>query len=184
MSHPTVAPLLGTDLDVTRYSVLWNFSPLYAVCLFGAAHLSHRRWAYAVPLGAWLASDFGIWALTGRADWAFYGWGQLFVYASVALMVTIGLPLRRHRSAWAVGGAGLAAAIQFYLITNFAVWAFGTTYPHTGSGLLACYVAGLPFLRNMLISLAVFLPVLFIPAALGNREPATEHRAGAALLAD
>jgi hypothetical protein len=39
----------------------------------------------------------------------------------------------------------LAASLQFYLITNFGVWAAGA-YARDLSGLGASYIAGLPFL--------------------------------------
>jgi len=39
----------------------------------------------------------------------------------------------------------LLGAIQFFFITNFAVWQFLGGYPHTATGLLACYIAGIPF---------------------------------------
>ena len=37
----------------------------------------------------------------------------------------------------------------------------GTMYPMTGSGLATCYVAGLPFFRNALISDMLFAGVFF-----------------------
>ena len=62
-----------------------------------------------------------------------------------------------------VAGAGLLSSTLFFVLTNFGVWAFGngTIYPHTASGLVECYVMALPFFRNSLISMALFLPVLF-----------------------
>jgi CHASE2 domain-containing sensor protein len=45
----------------------------------------------------------------------------------------------------------MASSILFFLVTNFAVWAASSWYPPTPEGLIASYVAGLPFLRNMFI---------------------------------
>ena len=42
-------------------------------------------------------------------------------------------------------------------------------YPQTGSGLVACYVAGLPFYRNDLISTALLCSLLFGLPALVER---------------
>ena len=60
----------------------------------------------------------------------------------------------------------------FYLTTNFGVWLFGdgALDPKTAAGLWQCYVAALPFFRNWLIGMAVFLPILFSPLAVARRE--------------
>lgn len=47
-------------------------------------------------------------------------------------------------------GSGVSSVV-FFLITNFAVWIQGGLYPKTGSGLLLCYLAGLPFLEQQLV---------------------------------
>lgn len=46
------------------------------------------------------------------------------------------------------------ASLTFFILSNFGSWYFW--YPHTLSGLLACYIAALPFFRNTLISDLVF----------------------------
>lgn len=148
--------------DPTQNLWIWNFSPLYGICLFGAAYYRQTRWAFAVPLATYLVGDFGIWAVTGRPDWAIYP-GQPYVYASVALFVVAGLLLRTRRSWLAVGGAGLTGAIMFYVVSNFGVWAGGGLYPHTLDGLVTCYVAALPSLGKCLLSTFLFSAVLFSP---------------------
>ena len=160
---------LSIDPETTIYP--WNFSPFLAVSLFGGAHLAHRRWSYAVPLGAFLLGDLVIWALSGRLDWAFYP-GQVFVYGSVALTVTLGFMLRKRRSALAIGATGLLSACLFYVITNFGVWAVGDgiRYPHTIAGLIDCYVQAIPFFRNSLMAMALFCPLLFSSLALRRME--------------
>ena len=60
---------IHTDMSVLYYP--WNFNPLAAACLFGGAYLADRRLALLVPLATLFVSDLGIWALSGRADWAF-----------------------------------------------------------------------------------------------------------------
>jgi hypothetical protein len=51
--------------------------------------------------------------------------------------------------------------LQFFLITNFGVWAFLGSYPRTGGGLAACYVAGIPFFWNTLAGDAIYATLLF-----------------------
>ena len=45
----------------------------------------------------------------------------------------------------------LAGSVIFFLLTNTAVWAFGTMYVHDLSGLFTSYYYALPFFRNELL---------------------------------
>ncbi len=155
----------------------WNFSPMLPLCLFGGAFFARAKTAYLVPFSAWLLGDLGILALTGRIDWAFHA-AQPTVYLSLALVATTGFALRGETSWTRVAGAGLASSVAFFAITNFGVWAFGdgALYPKTLSGLADCYLRAIPFFRNTLISMAIFLPLLFSRAALRNPAPIPLHR--------
>jgi len=179
--RPTIAALLVLSLAVRLVPYLlmamglaaapgtswfpWNLSPFLPVCLFGGAAYASRRLALAVPAAVYLVGDFGVWALTGRADWAFYAY-QPVVYVALTLVAASGLLARRRPAPARVAGAGLAGALAFFLVTNFGVWALGGTYPLTLEGLATCYVRGLPQLGNTALSMVVFLPVLFSRLAL------------------
>jgi len=74
----------------------------------------------------------------------------------------------------------VAGAIQFFLITNFAVWAASIgNYPKNAGGLVACYLAGLPLLGNTLAGDSFYVALLFGGMALMEkrvpslREPLT-----------
>jgi hypothetical protein len=156
---------MSTDPQTSTYP--WNFSPLPAICLFGAAFYQDRRLSYLVPLSAYLLGDLGIGLLSGNMKFAFYA-NQPMVYGSFILMITIGFYMRKNRSVWAVGGTSFLGALLFFLITNFGVWALGNgmLYPHSISGLIKCYTMALPYFRNSLIGMMVFVPVLFSRLAL------------------
>jgi hypothetical protein len=137
----------------------WNFTPVGAMALFSGAVIKNRRLAFVVPLLALFLGDI------------FIGFHKLMpiVYASFLLTVVIGFWLRDRRTAGRITAATLAGAIQFFLITNFAVWAFGLTYPRTSAGLVACYVAGIPFFWNTLAGDAVYAVLFFGTFALAER---------------
>jgi hypothetical protein len=64
-----------------------------------------------------------------------------------------------------VGVAVLASSTSFFVLSNFMVWLGGEMYPHTASGLAACYVAAIPFYANDVMSTAVTAGALFgLPA--------------------
>jgi hypothetical protein len=50
-----------------------------------------------------------------------------------------------------VASGTLSASIIFFIITNYAVWAFGTMYPHTVNGLFQSYMMALPFFKNSVL---------------------------------
>src|SRR6266852_1190095 len=91
----------------------WNFTPVGAMALFSGAVLKDRRLAFLFPLLALFAGDL------------FIGFHKLipFVYASFLVSVAIGLWLRSRRTVGRISLATLLGAIQFFLVTNFAVWA-------------------------------------------------------------
>jgi hypothetical protein len=137
-----------------------NFTPIGAMALFGGASFRSKRLALAFPLVSLAAGDI------------FVGFHRLmpFVYASFLLSVAIGFWLRRRRSLLSIGAGVLAGAIQFFLVTNFGMWASSIgSYPKTGAGLLACYVAGGPYFWNTLAGDAFYAALLFGVLALLER---------------
>ena len=137
----------------------WNFTPVGAMALFSGALLKDRRLAFLFPLVALFAGDI------------FIGFHKLIliVYASFLINVAIGLWLRGRRTVARISLATVLGAIQFFLITNFAVWQFLSGYPHNSSGLLACYIAGIPLFWNTLGGDALYAALLFGGYALAER---------------
>ena len=143
-----------------------NFAPIGAMALFGGAHLRHRGWALALPLGAMLLSDAALEATTG---WGFHRLMPA-VYGSFALIVVLGFLLRSRPGVLPVASAAVGASVLFFTTTNFAVWAQLDTYPPTAAGLAACYVAALPYFWNTLAGDLFYSAVLFAGYALTARR--------------
>jgi hypothetical protein len=59
------------------------------------------------------------------------------------------------------GFACLAAPLSFFLISDFGVWLGFNSYPHTFNGLLACYVAAIPYQGRITASTGLFAGILF-----------------------
>jgi hypothetical protein len=171
--HPRAALITSIVLAAAALRLVphpMNFAPIGAVALFGGAYFSSKRTAVAVPLLSLAAGDI------------FTGFHPLIpcVYASFLVSVAIGFWLRRKKSAWRIGGAAVAGAIQFFLITNFALWASSIgKYPKSLDGLAECYIAGLPLFWNTLAGDAFYVALLFGGMALAEkrfpsvREPLT-----------
>jgi hypothetical protein len=145
-----------------------NFTPVGGLSLFAGGRL--RGWqAYLLPLVLMAATD----PLVGG-----YSFATPFVYASFLINVWIGSRfLRATASPWRIGGAAAVGSLQFFLITNFAVWLrFGTAYPHTLNGLAACYVAAIPFYGYTLAGDLLYTGALFGLHAWLTRRVSTGER--------
>jgi Family of unknown function (DUF6580) len=144
----------------------WNFTPVGAMALFAGAAIKDRRLAFLFPLLALFAGDI------------FIGFHKLIpiVYASFLINVAIGLWLGDRRTVARISLATLLGAIQFFLVTNFAVWQFLGGYPHTASGLITCYIAGIPFFWNTLAGDALYVILLFGSFAFAERYLPALHR--------
>ena len=128
-----------------------NFAPITALAFFGAVYLDKKH-SFLVPLAAMLISDYFI---------GFYA-GIWWVYTSFIAMGFIGLWLRNHRGVIQTIGATLSGSILFFVVTNFGVWISSqVTYPATVAGLIECYVAAIPFFRNILLGDAVYVGLMF-----------------------
>ena len=60
------------------------------------------------------------------------------------------------------GGAAFLGSVQFFLISNFGLWVSGiSVFPLTLSGLMACYLAGIPYFGRSIASDMVYAGLLF-----------------------
>jgi hypothetical protein len=137
----------------------WNFTPVGAMALFAGAIVKDRRVAFILPLVALFIGDI------------FVGFHKLMplVYASFLVDVALGYWIRDRRTVARISGVTLLGAIQFFLVTNFGMWAFFESFPHTAAGLIACYVSGLPLLWNTLAGDAFYAALFFGGFALAER---------------
>jgi hypothetical protein len=98
-----------------------------------------RGLSLLVPVTALLVAD----TVQGFYDWRI----MAAVYAALSLPACAACLSGRLRGARMIVPVMLSSSLAFYLITNFAVWAFTPAYAANTGGLVACYVAALPFLK-------------------------------------
>ena len=128
-----------------------NFTPIAAMGLFGGAYFGKRSLAFVAPLVALLLSDLVL---------GFYP-EVIFVYLSVAAIVLIGRTLSERRTVLSVGIAAIASSLLFFSMTNFGVWLVMDYYSKDFGGLLACYVAAIPFFQNTVAGDLFYTGLLF-----------------------
>jgi hypothetical protein len=147
-----------------------NFSPVSSMALFAGAYaISNRQAILWALLPIWISNlILNNWIYPQYFDG--FSWGFDFVH--LALFAGIAVMGSRISSLTSFVGANLAAVIGFFILSNFAVWAgdaigYGfkagnaVIYSKDFSGLLTCYAAALPFLKNAIISQFFFSSVMF-----------------------
>ena len=142
-------------------SILPNFSAIGAIAIFGATYFKGAsRWM--IPFAAYWGSDL----VLNNVFYAQYFdsfqlMGDYWVYGAFILAGIVGYFVMKKRTLPRLVGASFAAAILFFLISNFGVWAGGTMYAKDLSGLMTCYIAGIPFFWNTLLGNLIYGFVFF-----------------------
>jgi Family of unknown function (DUF6580) len=153
---PLVACLLTLDVVARLLPHPPNVTPLAASALFAGMILRSRLVALTTPVAAMVLGDL----ILGTYDWRVAG----VVYVSLTLPAIAGMwgrSLRTPRLPLLLVPLALASSVTFFVTTNFAVWAFSGMYANDLAGLLHCYVAALPFLRNGVMGDLFWTAVLF-----------------------
>ena len=145
-----------------------NFTPVGALSIFAGARIPGWQ-AYLVPLVIMTITSPIMGLLYGFRP---FGRGTPVVYASFLIAVWIGRRLAMRATPFRVGAAAFVCSLQFYLLTNF-VWFSGGLYPQTLEGVMASYVAGLPYFGRMLLGDLLYSALFFgSHALLARREAA------------
>lgn len=129
-----------------------NFAPITAIALFSGVFLS-KKVALILPLIAMVISDKFI---------GFYDLKLMSaVYGSFLLCVVLGFWIRKNKKWYRILGGSVFATLTFFFLTNFSFWLFTDFYVKTISGLIQCYLAALPFLRNSFLGDLTYVIIFF-----------------------
>lgn len=166
----TAIALTGLGILSRLLSHSPNFTALGGITLVSAIYLP-RKTAISITFIAMAFSDFII---------GFYHWPiMLSVYLSFFLTIFIGASIKKSKMYSKIFGGTILCALLFFLITNGAVWFFGTLYSHNFQGLIESYYMALPFLKNSLLGdlgytfLLVFSFEVFLLRDLAVSSPTT-----------
>lgn len=137
----------------------YSVNPIIAISLFSGVVITDRKLAFALPLLAMFVSDIML-EIFNIAP-GFYGMGQLGNYASLLLITVLGFGMKKI-NVIQVAGFSIAASLLFFLLSNTNVFFFDTiTYERSIQGWLTCLAAGIPFVKNGLLTDLGFSVVLF-----------------------
>jgi hypothetical protein len=141
-----------------------NVAPVSALALLGAAYSPRKSYYILALLAAYWGADLYINNVVYAQWFPTFTWfheSSSWVYGSMLMIFLLGqLTLKKIRATTLLLNS-VGATLLFFLITNFGSWATSGLYPQNAAGLLAAYVAGLPFLGYTLLGDLVFVFGLF-----------------------
>ena len=133
-----------------------NVTPLTSLCLVAGALFSRRL---AVTLMLIIAALSNV-LLAYTYGYAVWGWWSLFTYSGFIAMIGLGTRLSSELPLTKTWMYTLGSSLGFWLWTNFGTWLVSGMSPQSLAGFTACYVAGLPFLRNAMLGTTTWLLIL------------------------
>lgn len=163
---------LGILVHVFGAGLTYGFTPLGASLLFFGANRSRKEFLFLLPalIGADIYLNYKVYGHALQPD-------QWFVFAWYVGACFLGSLLKGRIRPLYVGGTSLALSVSFFLVSNFAVWAVWNMYPKNFSGLMASYVAGIPFFQKGIGSDLLFSAVFFsVPVVAAHFSRAMEQR--------
>ncbi|MCA9349490.1 hypothetical protein KC853_00405 [Candidatus Saccharibacteria bacterium] len=120
----------------------YNLVPVGAIIMLSSIYQG-KRFAWVVGIVGMLLGD--LWLGFYQAEI------MLSVYGSLLAITLASSYLRNNRSILSIASFALINGLIFFLVTNFAVWAFGDMYTKDLPGLGMAYYYALPFFRNTMI---------------------------------
>lgn len=153
-----------------------NFSPIASMALFAGIYFNQKFQAISWTILAIWLSNLLLNNLIYTEYYPNFSFGFDAVNMGIFVLITLlGSTLHDQKiTALNFIGTNFSSAIGFFLLSNFAVWlASDITYAKSMQGLISCYAAGLPFLKNTLASQFIFSAVFLGSFEyLKNRIPA------------
>lgn len=150
---PVIITILGRFLPHTP-----NITPILALSLFLGANFPSRI-AFITIFIMMLFSDIAIGFYTQFptiGNWTF------FTYSGFIAIAYLGSILLNRVTTLRLVIITPLMSLCFWIWTNLGVWLVGTLYTKSLSGLLACYIAAIPFLHNAIFGDVCWILFLFV----------------------
>lgn len=142
----------------------YNFSPIVAMGIFGAAFFERKWLAFAVPFLALFLSDLVLnnvtYAHLNSSFTLFYD-GFYWQYIAYAFIIGTAIFTMKNVTVKNTIGTSLVASVLFFMFSNLGVWATSGMYTPNWAGLATCYAAAIPFFPATLVGDLFYCGILF-----------------------
>jgi hypothetical protein len=145
----TVLVLIGLFSRLLPHD--WNFTAIGAISILAGLLISNKYLKFAVPLAAMVLSDIVI----GFHNTIF------FVYVGFILMTVVATFFSDAKIFQKVFLVPMVSSLVFFFVSNFGVWFVDTMYTKSISGLMECFMMGIPFYQSQFTADMILTPVLF-----------------------
>ena len=139
-------------LILSRYmNDIPNFTPTIALILFSNYFIHNKYTSTFAVLASQVIADIYI------GTYAY----MYFIYFSYVIIILVGdFYLKELRFKSVIISSVLAASI-FFVVSNFGFWFTESLYSNDLSGLIACYIAAIPFFDDSLISSSLYSVTIY-----------------------
>ena len=163
MKNDLMIPIIMmTLLIISRMiSDIPNFTATIALIMFTSYLIRDKFLSVLVILVSQIISDLYIGIYSS----------MFFVYGAYVFIALLSPIIMNKLSFKSVLISSLVTPTIFYIVSNFGVWITGSTYPLSLDGLVMCYVAGIPFFDETLLSTVVFSVTIYVMMKLIVKEP-------------
>ena len=127
----------------------WNFTPVIAFGILSGYYLKNVIYGCTLIITSMILGDL----IIG------FHYLILFTYVGLLFSVIIGKYLKQLKTVQ-LFLSSIISSLVFFTVSNFGVWLLSGFYAKSFQGLVDCYIAGIPFFRNTLISTIIFVFIL------------------------
>lgn len=163
MKNDLMIPIIMMTLLVISRMIsdIPNFTATIALIMFTSYLIRDKFLSVLVILVSQIISDLYIGIYSS----------MFFVYGAYVFIALLSPIIMNKLSFKSVLISPLVTPTIFYIVSNFGVWITGSTYPLSLDGLIMCYVAGIPFFDETLLSTVVFSVTIYAMMKLIVKEP-------------
>lgn len=130
----------------------WNFTAVGASAIVAGLVIENKILKIALPILVLVLSDLVI---------GFHSTVP-FVYLGFVFMVGISFLFKNQNTNLKLLIAPTLGSFTFFIISNFGVWLLEAgLYPKTFSGLIECYVMGVPFYKIQFMADVLLTPLIY-----------------------
>jgi hypothetical protein len=155
-------------MNIAHQNIFSEYSPIGAICIFGAAYFDNRWKAIIFPIVILFISDLIINLFFYNGQYGIMQSNWILYYLIFAMIVLISRQILQKINFKNVLLASFATAIGHWVLSDSLVFIGGgvdisTMLPLTRdwAGYLQCIMQGLPFAKNFLVGTLVYSAVMF-----------------------
>jgi hypothetical protein len=141
------------------YQPMPNFTAVGALAIVSAIMAPRAAYSFLFTWAGMLLGDLFLAQTNSTVGFS----PDYFSYLGFGIVTALSLTIRSNPKIWKVAILGVTGSLVFFLFSNGAVWVQSAikhgSYSPDGSGLLDCYIAGIPFYRAMVLGDLLYLPL-------------------------